>query len=177
MRIVACVETSWDPDIPSNNDPKDSLRRALSDVGIVSQFLNGARLKPLPGASDDEEPDGDHAVAGAIRDLFRAAGVFDHRLAAATAMPKTVPLDQPATLVGIHVRRHTPRRRLAYWLRGSCSSNRVGYGQRLVAIATDTTAALHGTDAQKSVGANEGWGAAAAIRAAGLRAVPPQSLR
>jgi hypothetical protein len=47
----------------------------------------------------------------------------------------------------------------------------------LVAIATDTTVVLHGIYVQKSVGANEGQGAAAARRAAGLRAVPPQSLR
>jgi hypothetical protein len=110
-RVAACVETSWDPENPSDDDAKDALRRALGEAGITSQFLNGARLKPLPSALEEGEPDGDHAVAGAIRDLFRAAGVFDHRLAAATATPKTAALDQPATLVGIHIRRHTPRRR------------------------------------------------------------------
>jgi RNaseH domain of pPIWI_RE/pPIWI_RE module N-terminal domain/MID domain of pPIWI_RE len=112
-RIAACVETSWDPENPSpiEDDAKDPVRRALGDIGVVSQFLNGARLKPIASTTDDGEAAGDHAVAGAVRDLFRVAGVFDHRLATATATPRTAPLDQSATLVGIHVRRHTPRRR------------------------------------------------------------------
>jgi hypothetical protein len=109
-RVAACVETWWDPDVPSEDDAKDPLRRVLGDAGVATQFLNGARLKPIPGGTG-EGAAGDHAVTSAIRDLFRAAGVFDHRLAAATATATIAPLDHPATLVGIHVRRHTPRRR------------------------------------------------------------------
>jgi hypothetical protein len=110
-RTAACVETSWDPDNPAEDDAKHPLRRALGDAGVVAQFLNGARLKPPPAPTDDKEPDSDYPVACAIRDLLRAAGVFDHRLAAATITPRALPLDQPATLVGIHIRRHTPRQR------------------------------------------------------------------
>lgn len=110
-RTAACVETYWDPDNPAQDDAKHPLRRVLGSAGVVTQFLNGARLKPIPVPTDDKEPDSDHPVANAIRDLFRAAGVFDHRHAAATVTPKTLPLDQPATLVGVHLRRHTPRRR------------------------------------------------------------------
>jgi hypothetical protein len=58
-------------------DPKQVLRGALAERGIVTQFITKASA-PKPKAASKEAKDkfGDHAAAGAVNDLLRSAGFF-----------------------------------------------------------------------------------------------------
>jgi hypothetical protein len=115
--VVVLAETDWDPAAPPKNDAKPAVRRLLAERGIVAQFLSSRRapIRTRKRVIDGElrviEP-GDAPATAAVRDLFRHAGVFDNRLATATAgKPRAGYLDRDAILVGIHIRQHTPRRR------------------------------------------------------------------
>lgn len=115
--VVVLAETDWDPAAPPKNDAKHTVRRLLAERGIVAQFLNSRRAptrtrkRVIDGELRVVEP-GDAPATAAVRDLLRHAGVIDNRLATATAGKlRAGYLDREATLVGIHVRQHTPRRR------------------------------------------------------------------
>ena len=115
--IAVLAETDYDPDSPPADDAKPPVRRLLASHGIVSQFLNVNWAPPRPrkrkvGDMLKEIHPSDEPGTAAVRDLFRNAGVIDNRLAAATAAPKRVgALDREATLIGLHIRQHTPRRK------------------------------------------------------------------
>ena len=115
--IAVLAETDYDPDSPPADDAKPRVRRLLASHGIVSQFLNVNWAPPRPrkrrvGGILREIQASDEPGTAAVRDLFRNAGVIDNRLAAATAAPKRIgALDREATLIGLHIRQHTPRRR------------------------------------------------------------------
>ena len=54
----------------------------------------------------------DEPAIAAVRDMLRSAGVIDNRLAVATTNPRLKGrLDRDATLIGIHIRQHTPRKK------------------------------------------------------------------
>lgn len=115
--VVVFAETEWDPDNPPTDDAKHPVRRLLADRGLVSQFLSSHWTAPEPkkrtvrGEVRMSVPKDEPAIAAA-RDLLRHAGVLDNRLAAATAGSRLKGrLDRDATLVGIHIRQHTPRRK------------------------------------------------------------------
>lgn len=114
--VVVLAETEWDPADPPMHDAKHAVRRLLAHHGIVSQFLNSRRSPPktrrrvINGELRVVEP-GDVPATAAVRDLLRQSGVVDNRFATATAGNSLVGyLDRDATLVGIHIRQHTPRR-------------------------------------------------------------------
>ena len=97
MLVLALVETEYDTDgepPDPDHDAKPDLRRQLAQLGVASQFL---RTKELEEGTD-------HPVRAALKDLMRAGGFTDGRLAVATTK-EPCPLDRPAWLVGIHVRR------------------------------------------------------------------------
>lgn len=115
VAVAAFVETDWQPD--TENDAKPILRRSLAARGVVTQFLDSnwtpgrPRKRTSNGVATVVEPRDEPGLAAA-RDLFRAAGVIDHRLALAAAGREVVGgLDRPAVLVGLHLRQHTPRRK------------------------------------------------------------------
>lgn len=114
--VVALAETEWDPEAPPTDDAKHAVRRLLAQRGVVVQFLNSNWTLPesgkrtIKGATRDTEQKDEPAIA-AVRDLLRQAGVIDARLVHATAGARLAGgLQQEATLVGIHVRQHSPRR-------------------------------------------------------------------
>ncbi len=114
--VVALAETWWDPEDPPKDDAKHPVRRLLADLGIVVQFINSNWTLPKPrkrtikGVVRVTTPKDEPSIA-AVRDLLRQAGVIDNRLAVATAQSRLEGcLDRDATLVGIHVRQHTPRK-------------------------------------------------------------------
>lgn len=105
--VAVLAETHYD-DANVVNDAKPILRTALGRRGIVVQFLNANYTPGKPRRS--ETTVADHPAAMAVRDLFRQAGIIDTRLnAAATGSRLKAPLTREATLVGIHLRRDTPR--------------------------------------------------------------------
>jgi len=102
--LAAWVETLWHPGLHVDDDAKHQLRRLLAARGTVSQFL-ATDPPELTGKQRRSAAALKHASAAALRDLLRAAGVVDHRLAHATAAGDLAArLDQPAILVGIHAR-------------------------------------------------------------------------
>lgn len=114
MAVVVLAETRWEPGTTIEHDAKPALRADLGRRGIVAQFVNGNYEPKRPR----RRPDGttpipeDYQMVVAVRDLLRQAGVVDNRLAVATTRPGlTSPLTKPATLVGVHIRLHTPRRK------------------------------------------------------------------
>ncbi len=115
--VVVLAETDYDPDNPPPDDAKPAVRQMLGRRGIVSQFLNANWVPPKPrkrkvGDIVKEIQPADEPAIAAVRDLFRNAGVIDNRLAIATADPKRVgALNREATLIGLHIRQHTPRRK------------------------------------------------------------------
>lgn len=120
--VVAFAETYWDPENPpqDKDDAKHPVRRLLAEAGVVSQFLrsNWTMAKPrqrtIKGEVRPTVPKDEPAIAAA-RDLFRQAGVIDNRLAIATANTRLKGhLDREATLIGIHIRQHTPRWKGSY---------------------------------------------------------------
>lgn len=122
--IAALAETFWDPEDPPKDDAKPIVRRLLGEEGIVSQFINSnwtpakpkaankAKTKDAQGNETIVQPKkaSDYPAIGAMRDLFRQAGVIDDRLGQAMVKGNTVTLDRSAILVGIHIRQDTPRR-------------------------------------------------------------------
>ena len=117
--LAVLAETDWDPGKPPEDDAKPAVRRLLASHGIVTQFLNANWEAPKPrkrtvrGVTSLIQPS-DEPAAAAVRDLLRATGVNDNRLAAATVGPRQLgPLDREAILIGLHIRQHTPRRRKA----------------------------------------------------------------
>ncbi len=115
--LAVLAETDWDPAKPPDDDAKHAVRRILASRGTVTQFLNANWEAPKPrkrtvrGVTSLIQSS-DEPGAAAVRDLLRAAGVIDNRFAAATVGPRqTGPLDREATLVGLHIRQHTPRRK------------------------------------------------------------------
>lgn len=117
--IAVLAETYWDPANPPApaEDSKHPVRRLLAQQGVVSQFVNSrraptrARRRVVDGRLQIVEPS-DQPATAAVRDLLRQCGVLDNRLAAATANPRLAGhLDREATLVAVHIRQHTPRRR------------------------------------------------------------------
>ena len=115
--VAVLAETDYDPDSPPSDDAKPLVRQLLGDRDIVSQFLNVNWAPPRPrkrkvGDIIKEIEPADEPAIAAVRDLLRNAGVIDNRLAAATAAPgRTAALDREATLIGLHIRQHTPRRK------------------------------------------------------------------
>lgn len=111
LAVIAWVETSWDGSA-IEHDAKPILRTEFGKRGIVAQFLNSNYTPKKPRRRKDGAipPAEDHPAQSALRDLFRQAGVIDDRLATATTNDRTAPLTRAATLVGVHVRQHTPRR-------------------------------------------------------------------
>jgi hypothetical protein len=111
--VLAWLETFWEG-APVQDDAKPTLRAELGKGGIVAQFLNANYTPKKPRRRRDgtiPEPE-DHPAQAALRDLLRQAGVVDNRLAAATISSRLAqPLTKAATLVGVHIRQHTPRRR------------------------------------------------------------------
>lgn len=114
--VAVLAETEWDPEDPPKDDAKHPVRRLLAARGAVAQFLNSnwslpkARKRTVKGEVRMTAPKDEPAIA-AVRDLLRSAGVIDNRLAAATtSLHFKAGLDRNATLVGIHIREHTPRR-------------------------------------------------------------------
>jgi hypothetical protein len=112
--VIALAETIWEPGSTIEDDAKPLLRAAFGKQGVVSQFLNASYTPAKPRRAKDgtvTQPH-DHAAEAAVRDLLRQAGLTDNRLATATAGTRlTYPLTRAATLVGVHIRQHTPRRR------------------------------------------------------------------
>lgn len=116
--VAVLAETDYDPDSPPPpDDAKPLLRQLLGARDIVSQFLNVNWEPPRPrkrkvGDIIKEIEPADEPAIAAVRDLLRNAGVIDNRLAAATADPsRSAALDRAATLIGLHIRQHTPRRK------------------------------------------------------------------
>ncbi|MFD3705775.1 RNaseH domain-containing protein [Nocardia sp. NPDC058658] len=114
--VIAFAETEWNPEHPPEHDAKYPVRRALANVGVVVQFLNSNWILPKPrktkvkGVVRIIQAKDEPAIA-AGRDLLRQAGLIDNRLARATTKATMKGrLDRDATLVGIHIRQHTPRR-------------------------------------------------------------------
>ncbi|MEV0246003.1 RNaseH domain-containing protein [Nocardia sp. NPDC050712] len=111
--VVAWVETRW-KDEKITHDAKPPLRSGLANLGVVAQFLDANN----PPAPPRRLPDGtvstvvDYPAVAGLRDLLRQAGVIDNRLAVATVGARTSSLTRDATLVGIHIRQHTPRRKV-----------------------------------------------------------------
>ncbi len=121
--VIVLAETAWEPGSVIENDAKPLLRAALGQHGAVAQFLNAVYTPPRARKARDGTPalPADHPADIAVRDLLRQAGLTDTRLAAATAGSKLAsPLTRPATLVGVHVRQHTPR-----WKEGRREPNRL----------------------------------------------------
>ncbi|MFH8618493.1 RNaseH domain-containing protein [Streptomyces sp. NPDC017979] len=105
--VAAWLETEHHPQVAVGDfDAKLHLRRLLGHLRVPTQFLATDPLV-LPEGVDPRSPgEKRHAARAALRDLLRSAGVLDDRLPNALAqetMP--LPLDRPALLVGIHVRR------------------------------------------------------------------------
>ncbi|GAA0950922.1 RNaseH domain-containing protein [Nonomuraea longicatena] len=100
--VVALVDTSYEGQ-KVTDDAKGPLRRELAKLSVPSQFIaippgsDGSRAKPK------KENDPDFPVVTAIKDLLRAAGMTDDRLAAAVDL-RPHPLDRDMWLVGVHVR-------------------------------------------------------------------------
>ncbi|MQA08645.1 MAG: DUF3893 domain-containing protein, partial [Pseudonocardiaceae bacterium] len=109
--VAAWVETDWDG-TAVEHDAKPILRADLGKRGIVAQFLstNYKPRKPSRRKDGTTPPTEDHPANAAVRDLLRQVGVIDHRLANATANTRISPLTRAATLVGVHIRQHTPRK-------------------------------------------------------------------
>ncbi|WP_375540105.1 hypothetical protein [Nocardia sp. BSTN01] len=110
--VAAWVETRWKGEGVISHDAKPLLRAGLGALGVVAQFLdaNYTPAKPRPRPDRSVPPVVDYAATTGLRDLLRQAGVIDNRLALATAGGRTSVLTREATLVGIHIRQHTPRR-------------------------------------------------------------------
>lgn len=115
--VVVFAETEWDSEDPPKDDAKHPVRRLLAAQDVVAQFLNSNWTLPKPrkrtvkGEVRLTVPKDEPAIA-ATRDLLRQAGVIDNRLAVATANSRLKGrLDRDATLIGIHIRQHTPRRK------------------------------------------------------------------
>jgi hypothetical protein len=109
--VTAClIETTAAEDrTDDGQDPKPAIRRLLAERGMVTQFIAAS------SAPRGEEKE-DHGARSAVRDLFRAAGVF----------PKVFPhvedaIDPGTLLVGVQV---LGRQDAAAW--------RMGQGQRFV---------------------------------------------
>jgi hypothetical protein len=115
--VAVLTETDYAPDSPPPDDAKPLVRQLLASHDIVSQFLNVNWAPPRPrkrkvGDIIKEIQPADEPAIAAVRDLLRNAGVIDNRLAAATAGPgRAGALDREATLIGLHIRQHTPRRK------------------------------------------------------------------
>ena len=114
--VVVLAETEWDPEDPPKDDAKHPVRRLLAAQALLAQFLNSKWSLPKPrkrtvkGEVRMTVPKDEPAIAAA-RDLLRQAGVIDNRLAVATTNTRLKGrLDRDATLIGIHIRQHTPRR-------------------------------------------------------------------
>lgn len=109
--VINWVETSWHGSTVEH-DAKPTLRTEFGKRGIVAQFLNANYTPKRSRRRKDGTipPAEDHPAQSALRDLFRQAGVIDDRLAAATTTDRNAPLTRPTTLVGVHIRQHTPRR-------------------------------------------------------------------
>lgn len=115
--IAALAETEWDPDDPPKDDAKHRVRLLLALRNVVAQFLNSKWTPPKPhkytikGEARIRVGKDEPAIA-AVRDLLRHAGIIDNRLAVATTRPRlTGRLDHDATLVGLHIREHRPRKK------------------------------------------------------------------
>jgi len=112
--VAVLAETWWQPGSDIENDAKPLLRAGLGKHDVVVQFLNAcyAPAKPRRAKNGTLTQPRDHLAEAAARDLLRQAGVIDNRLADATTnLRLAAPLTRAATLVGVHVRQHTPRRR------------------------------------------------------------------
>jgi hypothetical protein len=103
--ILALVDTEYDPAGQVTDDAKPALRALLARLGIPSQFLAVS-----PGSDGSIEPGkDDYPVATALRDLMRAGGLTDDRLARAVRLSPH-PLAQDTWLVGVHVRKQNTRK-------------------------------------------------------------------
>jgi hypothetical protein len=97
--VLALVDTEHDPRTHQPEDAKPALRLALARIGVPSQFLAIA-----PGSVGSIDPKAtDYAATTALRDLVRAGGLTDERLAQAVRMSPH-PLEREVWLVGVHVR-------------------------------------------------------------------------
>lgn len=97
--VLALVDTEYRPGVHLPDDAKPALRKALARLGVPSQFLDvaaGSNGSGGPGTKD-------YPAITAMRDLMRAGGLTDDRLAQAVAMAP-YPLEREAWLVGVHVR-------------------------------------------------------------------------
>ena len=115
--VAVLAETYWDPEGPPKDDAKHPMRRLLAGHGVIAQFVNSNWTLPKPrkrtikGEVRMTVPKDEPAIA-AVRDLLRHAGVIDNRLAVATTDTRLKGrLDRDATLIGIHIRQHTPRKK------------------------------------------------------------------
>lgn len=107
--VLALVETTRPSSGEEGIDAKPRLRLALGECGVISQFIDaGFEQKTQP----DEPSQPDHPSISAVRDLFRAGGIMDSRVRKTLTEKKSgnIPLTQPATFVGLHLRKHTPPR-------------------------------------------------------------------
>ncbi|MER6971194.1 RNaseH domain-containing protein [Nocardioides sp. NPDC000445] len=104
---IALVETTYPSQAEKNVDAKPRLRRALGELGIVSQFIDADFEAPSP---TDNAGEPDHQSIAAVRDLFRAAAVMDRRVPNSLTQKKSgnIALTDPAIFVGLHLRKHTP---------------------------------------------------------------------
>ncbi|MFI5734972.1 RNaseH domain-containing protein [Kribbella sp. NPDC051587] len=123
--VAVLAETYWDPEDRPAGDAKPVVRRLLGNRGVVCQFVNSnweppkprssaknrAGDKPLESGPKSSDAGTDHPAIGAVRDLFRQAGVIDDRLGTALVKRGKNLLDRSAVLVGIHIRQHTPPRK------------------------------------------------------------------
>ena len=77
--VLAIVDTEYKPGDSITGDAKPVLRRMLAQLGVPSQFL-----KITPGTDGPTDPETeDYPANVAVRDLLRAAGLTDDRLARA----------------------------------------------------------------------------------------------
>jgi hypothetical protein len=104
--VAAICETKW-AGTRILNDAKNPTRRDLAGQHIASQFLVAKEFT-------DEDDGADHPASAALRDILKSCGIVDNRLAYAVGetpgIPKTAPLTEPVTIIGIHLRRHVYRK-------------------------------------------------------------------
>lgn len=96
--VLALVDTAHESGKKVDDDAKLPIRRALAKMDIPSQFI-----AVPPGSDGTSAKEVDYPVVTAVRDLLRAGGLTDRRLAEAISL-QPHPLERDMWLVGVHVR-------------------------------------------------------------------------
>lgn len=104
--IAVWAETEYHPQAgPLDGDAKPHLRRLLGNRGIPCQFLRTDPPSLPKGAKATTDTEIHHAAHAGLRDLLRACGVIDYRVAQAVIKPPQYPMERDTLLIGIHARR------------------------------------------------------------------------